>query len=120
MPQLLFVGRFHNLVDNNMQRASRTTSGLRSQGMRDVDACTPRPPLPSRALPDSVRATLKAPRDVDPAAPYAVKAAAKPKVSAAKAPAPAAAAAKAASASKSKASAKAPAAAAAAAKLVAK
>jgi len=33
-------------------------SGLASHAVRDLDQMTPRPPLPKRALPDSVRAAI--------------------------------------------------------------
>ncbi len=49
------------MVNQVSQVSCQSKSGLRSARMLDIDISTPRPPLPSRALPDDVRAKLKLP-----------------------------------------------------------
>jgi hypothetical protein len=49
------------MVNQVSQPTCVSKSGLRSARMLDIDISTPRPPLPSRALPDDVRAKLRLP-----------------------------------------------------------
>jgi hypothetical protein len=49
------------MVNQVSQVSCQSKSGLRSARMLDIDISTPRPPLPARALPDSVRAALRLP-----------------------------------------------------------
>ena len=49
------------MVNQVSQVSCVSKSGLRSARMLDIDISTPRPPLPSRAPPDDVRAKLRLP-----------------------------------------------------------